>query len=145
MKNILEIIISHEKCNINVRQKQSNFIPILFHNFSNYDCHLFFKTLIDKKPDNVNLNVIRKRNEEYISVTYGCLRFIDIYRLLPSKFDNLVQTLNEDDFIILKTEFPYNWQLLNKKLVYPYEYFNNLEDYGKDISNLTKKKINLVN
>ena len=34
-----------------LRQKQSNFIPILFHNFSNYDCHLFFKTLIDKKPD----------------------------------------------------------------------------------------------
>ena len=61
---------AHYNCNINVKQKQSNFIPILFHNFSNYDCHLFFKTLIDKKPDNINLSVIPKTNEEYISVNY---------------------------------------------------------------------------
>ena len=47
--------------------------------FSNYDCHLFFKKLIDRKPDNINLNVIPKTNEEYISVTYGCIRFIDSY------------------------------------------------------------------
>ena len=69
--------VAHYNCNINVKQKQSNFIPILFHNFSNYDCHLFFKTLIDKKPENINLSVIPKTNEEYISVNYGCLRFID--------------------------------------------------------------------
>ena len=40
---------AHSKCNINVTQKQSNFIPFLFHNFSNYDCHMFFKKLVDKK------------------------------------------------------------------------------------------------
>ena len=37
------------KCNVNVTQKQSNFIPFIFHNFSNYDCHMFFKTIVDKK------------------------------------------------------------------------------------------------
>ena len=73
---------AHYNCNINVKQKESNFIPILFHNFSNYDCHLFFKTLIDKKPDNIKLNIIPKTNEEYISVNYGCLRFVDSYRFL---------------------------------------------------------------
>ena len=50
------------------KQKQYNFIPIIFHNFSKYDCHLFFKTLIDEKPDYINLSVIPKTNEEYISV-----------------------------------------------------------------------------
>ena len=39
----------------------------------------------------------------------------------------------------MKKEFPDNWKLLNKKLAYPYEYFKNLEDYNKDISNLTKQ------
>ena len=34
---------AHSKCNINVTQKQSNFIPFIFHNFSNYDCHIFLK------------------------------------------------------------------------------------------------------
>ena len=42
---------AHSKCNINVTQKQSNFIPFIFHNFSNYDCHMFFKKLVDKKKD----------------------------------------------------------------------------------------------
>ena len=32
---------AHSKCNIDVTQKQSNFIPFIIHNFSNYDCHLF--------------------------------------------------------------------------------------------------------
>ena len=85
-----------------------------------------FKKLIDKKPDNINLNVIPKTNEEYISVTYGCIKFIDSYRFLQSGLDELVKTLNEKDFEILKKEFPDNWQLLSKKLAYPYEYFKNL-------------------
>ena len=40
---------AHSKYNINVTQKRNNFIPFLFHNFSNYDSHLFFKKLVDKK------------------------------------------------------------------------------------------------
>ena len=40
---------AHCKCNINVTQKQSYFIPFIIHNFSNYDCHMFFKNLVDKK------------------------------------------------------------------------------------------------
>ena len=34
-----------------------------------------------------------KTNEEYISVTYGCIRFIDSYRFLSSGLDSLVKTL----------------------------------------------------
>ena len=40
---------AHNICNINVKQKDSNFIPFAFHNFSNYDCHMFFKRLVDLK------------------------------------------------------------------------------------------------
>ena len=40
---------AHRICNVNVTQDQSNFIPFIFHNFSNYDCHMFFKKLVDKK------------------------------------------------------------------------------------------------
>ena len=34
---------AHQSCNINITQEQINFIPFLFHIFSNSDCHLFFK------------------------------------------------------------------------------------------------------
>ena len=79
---------AHSKFNIIVTQKHSNFIPFIFHNFSNYDCHMFFKKLVDKKNDKVKFDIIPKTNEEYISVTYGCIRFIDSYRFLSSSLDN---------------------------------------------------------
>ena len=194
---------AHSKCNINVTQKQSNFIPFIFHNFSNYDCHMFFKKLVDKKKDKVDFEIIPKTNEEYISVTYGCIRFIDSYRFLSSSLDSLVKTLvdnshktledfeeeivandeilnivneikmlitedkykndsskdlkkdypdkineleealldymGENDPKILKTGFPDKWKYLTKKLAYPYEYFNSVEDYEKPVDNLKKE------
>ena len=130
---------AHNTCNINVTQKQSTFIPFIFHNFSNYDCHMFFKKLVDKKNDKVKFEIIPKTNEEYISVTYGCIRFIDSYRFLSSSLDSLVKNLDENDFKILKKEFPDNWQYLNKKLAYPYEYFNSIDDYKKPVHNLENK------
>ena len=130
---------AHSICNINVTQKQSNFIPFIFHNFSNYDCHMFFKKLVDKKNDKVKFDIIPKTNEEYISVTNGCIRFIDSYRFLSSGLDSLVKNLDEDDFKILKKEFPDKWQYLNKKLAYPYEYFNSIDDYKKPVHNLENK------
>ena len=33
-------------CNINVKQKQSSFVPIFFHNFSGYDCHFIYEELL---------------------------------------------------------------------------------------------------
>ena len=187
---------AHNTCNINVTQKQSNFIPFIFHNFSNYDCHMFFKKLVDKKNDKVKFDIIPKTNEEYISVTYGCIRFIDSYRFLSSGLDSLVKALvdnsdkmlkdlkeeifdndkilniinetaeddntvkdlrkdypeeiknldealldymGENDLKILKTGFPDKWKYLSKKLAFPYEYFNCIEDYQKPVNNLKKE------
>ena len=93
---------AHNKCNINVTQKQSFFIPFIFHNFSNYDCHLFFKKLVDMKNDKVKFDIIPKTNEEYISVTYGCIIFIESYRFLSMSLDGLVKNLNEDGFKIFE-------------------------------------------
>ena len=187
---------AHSKCNVNVTQKQRNFIPFLFHNFSNYDCHMFFKKLVDKKKDKVDFDIIPKTNEEYISVTYGCIRFIDSYRFLSSGLDSLVKTLvdnsnktlknlkeeivnndeilniinekieddktikdlkkdypeeiknleealldymGENDLKILKRGFPDERKYLTKKLAYPYEYFNCIDDYQKSVNNLKKE------
>ena len=131
---------AHNTCNINVKQqKDSNFIPFAFHNFSNYDCHMFFKRLVDLNKDKVKFEIIPKTNEEYISVKYGCIRFIDIYRFLSESLDKLVKNLNEDDFKILKKEFLDKWHYLNKKLAYPYQYFNSIDDYKKPVNDLKKE------
>ena len=198
---------AHSKCNIYVTQDQSIFIPFIFHNFSNYDSHMFFKKLVDKKYDKVIFDIIPKTNEEYISVTYGCFRFIDSNRFLSSGLDSLVKALvdngdkrlkdfkgeifdndelldivskiekkyteeilnleeddrtiknlkkyypeeieileealfnysGENDLKILKTGFPDKWKYLTKKLAYPYEYFNSIDDYQKPVNNLKKE------
>ena len=44
---------AHNTCYINVKQKDSNFVPFVFHNFSFYDCDMFFKKLVDLKNDKV--------------------------------------------------------------------------------------------
>ena len=54
---------------------------------------MFFKKLVDKENDKVKFDIIPKTNEEYISVTIGCIRFIDSYRFLSSNLDSLVETL----------------------------------------------------
>ena len=130
---------AHNTCNINVKQEDSNFIPFAFHNYSRYDCHMFFKRSVDLKKDKVKIKIIPKTNEEYIAVKYGCIRFIDSYRFLSESLDKLVQILDVDDFIFLKKEFPDKWQYLNKKLAYPYQYFNGINDYQKPVDNLKKE------
>ena len=52
---------AHSICNINVIQDQSSFIPFIFHNFSNYDSHMFFKKLVDKKNDKLEFENIPKK------------------------------------------------------------------------------------
>ena len=193
---------AHNTCIINVTQKQSNFIPFIFHNFSNYECHMFFKKMVDKKKDKIDFKITPKTIEEYISVTYGCIRFIDSYRFLSSGLDSLAKTLvdnshktleefgeeivgndeilnivneikrlitenkykndsikdikkdypdnindleealldymGENNVKILKTGFPDKWRYLTKKIAYPYEFFNCIEDYQKPVDNLKK-------
>ena len=76
---------------------------------------MFFKKLVDKKKDKVKFDNIPKTNEEYNSVTYSCIRFIDNYGFPSSSLDSLVRNLDNDDFIILKKEFPDKWQFLSEK------------------------------
>ena len=39
----------------------------------------------------------------------------------------------------MKKEFPDKWQYLNKKLAYPYQYFNSINDYEKPVDYLKKE------
>ena len=100
---------AHITCKINVTQRQSNFKPLVFHNFSSYDCHLFFKSLVDKKKNKVEFRNFPETNEESNSIEYGCIKFIDSYKFLSSNLDNLVKNLNKDDFNVLQKESLDNW------------------------------------
>ena len=63
-------------------------------------CHLFFKKLVEKKHDKIKIDFIPKTNEEYKSVTYGCIRLFDSYRILSSSLYSLVETLFDENIKI---------------------------------------------
>ena len=50
----------------------------------------------------MKFDIIPKTNEEYFSITYSCIRFIDSYRFLSSGLDTLVKTLVDNSHKTLK-------------------------------------------
>ena len=114
------------------------FIPVLYHNFSKYDCHMFFNELINTKVEKKNLSVIARTSEEYMSVNYSCIKLLDSMRFLTTSLEKLTETLKDDDYIHLKKHFPNHWVLFKNKLAYPYEFYKTLEDYERPIEDLLK-------
>ena len=144
---------SHQSCIDYVNKVNLHkFIPVLYHNFSKYDNHMFFNELINSKVDKKNLSVIPRTNEEHMSVNYSCIKFSDSMRFQTDSLEKLTESLKDVDYIHLKKHFPNPWMLLKNKLAYPYEFYKTLEDYEKPIEQLlesgneayfskTKKKI----
>ena len=130
---------SHQTCIDYINKVMLHkFIPVLYHKFSKYDNHMFFNELINSKVEKKNLSVIPRTNEEYMSVNYSCIRFLDSMRFLTDSLEKLTESLKDIDYIHLKKHFPDHWKLLKNKLAYPYEFYKTLEDYEKPIDELLK-------
>ena len=126
--------LAHNSCNLNTRKAHTSFVPILFHNFSGYDCHLIFEKLVNMATaKNIKINekdIIAKSSENYISVKIGCLKFLDSYKFLYASLDKLSLTL---------TSFPsldkndMEDDLFKRKLAYPYEKCKTIESFYKPL------------
>ncbi len=126
--------LAHNNCNLNTRKAHTSFVPILFHNFSGYDCHLIFEKLINmatkKNIKIIENDIIAKSSEKYISVKIGFLKFLDSYRFLDANFDKLSLTLKS--FPSLDKNGMKD-DLIKRKLAYPYEKGKNIESYYKPL------------
>ena len=75
---------AHNECNLNY--KISKFIPVVFHNLSCYDSHLFVKKLRGSQGEKIKCIPNNVRRE---------LRFIDSFRFMSSCLDSLSKNLNK--------------------------------------------------
>ena len=111
---------------------------------------MFFKKLVDKKNEKVKFDRIPKTNEEYISVTYGCIRFIDSYRFLSSGLDSLTKTLVDNSHKTLKNlkkEIVDNDEILKivNKIVEDDRTINDLKKrYPEEIKNSEEALLNYM-
>ncbi|CAH1639524.1 unnamed protein product [Spodoptera littoralis] len=128
---------AHNNCNLNFKKCQ--FIPIIFHNLSGYDSHLFIKELSGILG---RINLIPKSKEKYISFTKfipidktntAQLKFIDSFNFLSTSLDKLAKTLHSNDFHHMQLYFPNEnlFQLVRRKGVYCYDYIDTWEKYNE--------------
>ena len=136
MSSVWQIDAAHDGCNL--KYKVSKFFPVVFHNLSGYDSHLFIKTLTNTEGD---ISCIPNNEENYISFTKQVivekflnkegkevnvkreLRFIDRLRFMASRLDKLSSNQKIDQFVNLKKYYSGNQlSLLLRKGVYPYDY-----------------------
>ena len=132
---------AHNECNLKYRKL--NFTPVVFHNLSNYDSHLFIKNLGFSEG---NINCIPNNEEKYISFSksiqvgsytnkkgetmplHHTIRFIDSFKFMAASLDSLVNNLPEDAFNNVKRYYSgEKLNLVTRKGVYPYEYMDSLE------------------
>ena len=131
---------AHNECNLKYRKP--NFTPVVFHNLSNYDSHLFIKNLGFSKG---NINCIPNNDEKYIGFTkeiqvgsytnkegknkslYLAIRFIDSFKFMAASLDSLVNNLPEDALNNVKRHYSgEKLNLVTRKGVYLYEYMDSL-------------------
>ena len=102
----------------NLRCKQQNFIPVIFHNGSGYDFNLLYSELFKQNNDKRKVDNIPLAAGKSKMFSIGCLKFLDCYKFLAMPLDQLAKVYG------CKT-----------KKLYPYEYFG-LNDYQEVIGNL---------
>ena len=115
---------AHWNCNISF--KISKKVPVIFHNLKEYDIlkgHYIFKEL---SKFNCRASVIPNGLEKYMSFTLNKnLIFIDSMLFMDSSLDKLVKNLSSEDFKNLSEIYSgEKLELVKKKGIYPYEYFN---------------------
>ena len=133
----------------NLQYKIPSYIPIVFHNLSGYDAHLFITELAASSTDGAKIGVIAKNKEDYISSSIKVevnkyidkngkekskeieLRFIDSFKFMSSSLDSLVKNLARRGGKFFRFE-EYNenqYKLLIQKGIYPYEYMTNWDKF----------------
>ena len=145
---------AHRKCNLDYRKP--DFIPVVFHNLSGYDSHLFIKNLGFTEG---KIDCIPNNEEKYISFTkaiqvdtykkkvinadgeffyeekpiFHNIRFIDSFKFMSTSLDSLVNNLPEEAFNNLERYYKGDeLNLVKRKGVYPYEYMDSLERFEEN-------------
>jgi len=149
---------AHSKCNLKIRCPR--YIPIIIHNLSGYDAHLFVKEFGQVEGQ---LRAIPQTDENYISFSQYIkvddyekdgniypinmeLRFIDSFRFMSSSLEKLVSNLPNEDLKILSQCYKNEkFNLLRQKGVYPYDWMDDENKFNQDHLPNKNEFYNLLN
>ena len=134
--NILGYIC--QNCNLQIKNKKE--IPIIFHNGMNYDNSILLNGMSKFKP---TISCIGITSEKFKSIEFKfkkyemdddgeaheiksnySLRVIDSYNMIMGSLNSLSTNLNNKYKYVTKKEFKDNFEIINKKMNFPYEWIN---------------------
>ena len=143
--NILGYIC--QNCNLQIKNKRE--IPIIFHNGMNYDNSILLNGMSKFKP---TINCIGITSEKFKSIEFKfkkyemdddgeahevksnySLRVIDSYNMIMGSLNSLSTNLNNKYKYETKKEFKDNFEIINKKMNFPYEWINENNLDNKDL------------
>ena len=137
---------AHSLCNL--RYKIPAYIPVVFHNLSGYEAHLF---ITEFGAHTSEMGVIAKNKEDYNSFSIKVPvdiyidkngeekdkfiepRFIDSFKFMSSSLDSLTKNLVRGGKKLFGFEdySELQYDLLTRKGVYPYEYVNSWDRFNE--------------
>ena len=136
---------AHNQCNLQF--KKTKFTPVIFHNLSGYDSHLFVKNLGKSEG---NIKCIPNNEEKYISFSKDIIvgeyvnkkgekvkikheiRFLDSFKFMASSLESLVGNLGLEKLKETRKKFGTKFELLARKGIYPYDYMNGIEKFSDE-------------
>ena len=143
--NILGYIC--QNCNLQIKNKKE--IPIIFHNGMNYDNSILLNGMSKFKP---TISCIGITSEKFKSIEFKfkkyemnddgeahevksnySLRVIDSYNMIMGSLNSLSTNLNNKYKYETKKEFKDSFEIINKKMNFPYESINENNLDNKDL------------
>ena len=143
--NILGYIC--QNCNLQIKNKKE--VPIIFHNGMNYDNSILLNGMSKFKP---TISCIGITSEKFKSIEFKfkkyemdddgeaheiksnySLRVIDSYNMIMGSLNSLSTNLNNKYKYETKKEFKDNFEIINKKMNFPYEWINENNLVNKDL------------
>ena len=104
-----------------------------------YDNSIILKSICNLFKNNVTLNVIGKSCESFKMIDFKfkkikySLKLLDMCNFIKGSLSKLSKFLNNKDKFITKEHFKDNFELLNEKTCFPYEFITKENIYNKEL------------
>lgn len=137
------------RCNL-LRKDKDQFVPLIFHNAKNYDLHHIIN-YVSKPEYKVDISGININSEKSLSITLKSpknemcnIRIIDSLQLFGpgASLEKLTESLkktNKESFKCMQEYFKNKSDLVLRKNINSYSYFNSFDKFNTPISDLINK------
>ena len=158
-----------QRCNMQMTEKRRAGIPIIFHNGSNYDWKFLMKeigTIIEEEMPKVDdltkklqlqrIEVLGLNSENYITIKFNNMWFIDSFKFMSDFLSKLVSNLTKEDMKVAIKLYALNdikddedllngytfedkVSILSQKNIFPYTWFDSYDRMSTTLLHVCKR------